>query len=87
MNAALPEHPPGPAPAPPAVTAALGPLAALVAEPDVTDVLVNGDTGVWVDRGDGVERTAVLLHDDRSVRRLAVRLAGLAGRRLDDSSP
>ena len=87
MNAALPERTPGPTSAPPAVTAALGPLAALVAEPGVTDVLVNGDAGVWVDRGDGVERTAVRLQDDRSVRRLAVRLAGLAGRRLDDSSP
>lgn len=85
MDAATPEHRAGPASA--VVAAALGPLAALVAAPDVTDVLVNGDTGVWVDRGDGLERTTVLLQDDRSVRRLAVRLAGLAGRRLDDSSP
>ncbi|MGC5582782.1 TadA family conjugal transfer-associated ATPase [Ornithinimicrobium sp. W1679] len=72
---------------PPAVVAALGPLAALVEDRGVTDVLVNGDSGVWVDRGAGVERSTVVLHDDRSVRRLAVRLAGLAGQRLDESSP
>ncbi|GAA5167145.1 hypothetical protein GCM10011366_01230 [Ornithinimicrobium tianjinense] len=69
------------------VAAALGPLAALLEDPLVTDVLVNGDSGVWVDRGRGVEPAPVVLSDDRSVRRLAVRLAGLAGRRLDDASP
>ena len=34
----------------------LGPLAQLAADPSVTDLLVNGDGAVWVDRGDGVER-------------------------------
>ncbi len=67
--------------------AALGPLAALVDDPCVTDVLVNGDTGVWSDRGGGLEESGVVLSDERTVRRLAVRLAGLAGRRLDDASP
>lgn len=69
------------------LAAALGPLASLVVDPAVTDVLVNGDTGVWTDRGGGVEPAGILLTDERTVRRLAVRLAGLAGRRLDDSSP
>ncbi len=71
----------------PEVATALGPLAAHVADPRVTDVLVNGASGVWVDRGRGVEPAATTLTDERSVRRLAVRLAGLAGQRLDDSSP
>ena len=69
------------------VAAALGPLASLLVDPLVTDVLVNGDSGVWVDRGRGVEPAPVVLSDERSVRRLAVRLAGIAGRRLDDASP
>lgn len=63
----------------------LGPLAPLVADPSVTDVLVNGDGGVWVDRGSGVEGAGSMPVDD--VRPLAVRLAGLAGRRLDDAQP
>lgn len=69
------------------LAAALGPLAALLDDPAVTDVLVNGEDGVWADRGNGVEPAGVVLSDERSVRRLAVRLASLAGRRLDDSSP
>ena len=64
----------------------LGPLAAVVADPMVTDVLVNGDGAVWVDRGSGVERTARMVEPE-DLRPLAVRLAGLAGRRLDDAQP
>lgn len=75
--------------APPAtdLRAALGPLVPLVDDPAVTDVLVNGAGGVWVDRGAGAVRAEVSLADDRSARRLAVRLAALAGQRLDESSP
>lgn len=65
----------------------LGPLRDLVADPRVTDVLVNGDGTVWVDVGDGVRRSDVRAGDPTTVRRLAVRLAGLAGQRLDASSP
>lgn len=66
---------------------ALGPLASLVEDPDVTDVLVNGAAGVWCDRGAGVEPAGAVLADERSARRLAIRLAALAGQRLDESSP
>jgi pilus assembly protein CpaF len=64
-----------------------GPLEPLLRLPGVTDVLVNGADQVYVDRGDGLEVTAVRFADDDAVRRLAQRLAGLAGRRLDDSAP
>ena len=64
-----------------------GPLEPLLADPLVTDVLVNATSGVWVDRGDGLARTDCEVGDESAVRRLAVRLAGLAGRRLDDTSP
>ena len=64
-----------------------GPLEALLADPDVTDVLVNGAGGVWVDRGHGVERVRLDLGGEQAVRRLAVRLAAVGGRRLDDASP
>jgi pilus assembly protein CpaF len=65
----------------------LGPLEACLDDPGVTDVLVNGDGQVWVDRGAGLERSGVVLPDPAAARRLAVRLAGLAGRRLDESQP
>lgn len=66
---------------------ALGPVGPLLDDPEVTDILVNGVRGVWVDRGRGVETTAVRLQDPAAIRRLAVRLASLAGRRLDEASP
>jgi pilus assembly protein CpaF len=62
----------------------LGPLEACVADQAVTDVLVNGDGSVWVDRGGGVTPAGLEL-DPSAARRLAVRLAALAGRRLDES--
>jgi pilus assembly protein CpaF len=66
----------------------LGPLQPLVDDPAVTDVLVNGaDGGVWVDRGSGPERVRVELGGEPAVRALAVRLAAVAGRRLDESRP
>lgn len=65
----------------------LGPLSTLAQDPSVTDILVNGTTGVWIDRGRGVEAAAVDVGEAETVRRLAVRLATMCGRRLDDSSP
>jgi pilus assembly protein CpaF len=64
-----------------------GPLEALLAEPGVTDVVVNGAAGVWADRGHGLEPCPVAIGSNDDVRRLAVRLAARAGRRLDDASP
>lgn len=64
-----------------------GPLEPLLRDRRVTDVLVNGPREVWVDRGDGLERTSVHFDSDADVRRLAQRLAAQAGRRLDESAP
>src|SRR4051794_19944919 len=64
-----------------------GPLTAFLQDPDVTDVLVNGPGPVWVDRGEGVRRTPVVIGEERSLRRLAQRLVAACGRRLDDAMP
>ncbi|EMF01963.1 TadA family conjugal transfer-associated ATPase [Streptomyces mobaraensis NBRC 13819 = DSM 40847] len=64
-----------------------GPLEPLLAEPDVTDVLVTAPDRVWVDRGAGLRRVDVSFPDAAAVRRLAQRLAAVAGRRLDDAHP
>ncbi|GGK20785.1 hypothetical protein GCM10010124_11660 [Pilimelia terevasa] len=63
-----------------------GPLAPLLADPTVTDVLVNG-VEVWVDRGAGLRPAAVRFADTGEVRTLAQRLAAACGRRLDDGCP
>ena len=64
-----------------------GPLEPLLRDPRVTDVLVNAPRDVWVDRGEGLERTPVRFADEAAVRRLAQRLAAPSGRRLDDAQP
>ena len=64
----------------------LGVLAEVLAEPGVTDVVVNPDGAVWADRGRGAERTPVSLAPPE-VRELAVRLAAVCGVRLDDARP
>ena len=63
-----------------------GPLAPLLDDPEVTDVLVNG-LQVWIDRGAGLRRVPVALGDRDEVRRLAQRLVAACGRRLDDGQP
>ncbi|WP_228760061.1 TadA family conjugal transfer-associated ATPase [Pseudactinotalea sp. HY158] len=56
----------------------------LLDDPAVTDVLVNGEAAIWVDRGRGLERTGTRIEDARG---FAVRLATLAGQRLDEAAP
>ena len=67
--------------------AGAGPLEQLLRDESVTDVLVNGPESVWIDRGAGLEPAGVTLRDEVAVRRLAQRMAGLAGRRLDEAAP
>ena len=61
--------------------------------PGVTDVMLNGPHQAWIDRGLGMERAAEVLPDiilpttPADTRQVAVRLASLGGRRLDDASP
>lgn len=67
--------------------AGTGVLEPLLRLPGVTDVLVNGPDEVWVDTGAGLTRSRVRFAGEADVRRLAVRLATAAGRRLDDANP
>ncbi|MET8689561.1 TadA family conjugal transfer-associated ATPase [Streptomyces sp. NPDC004732] len=64
-----------------------GPLEPLLADASVTDVLVSAPDRVWVDRGGGLELTGITFPDAAALRRLAQRLAAVAGRRLDDARP
>jgi pilus assembly protein CpaF len=64
-----------------------GVLAPLLTQPGVTDVLVNGPGPVWIDVGKGPRESGLVIDDEASVRRLAVRLVAAAGRRLDDAAP
>ena len=52
----------------------MGPLDALLGREGVTDVVVNGPHAVFMDRGEGLERTDITFRDDGEVRQLASRL-------------
>ncbi len=68
-------------------TAVLGQLAAYAEDPAVTDLFVNGDAGLWVDRGDGARHVPSWNLDEAEVRALAVHLVALGGRHVDEASP
>ncbi|MEM6673903.1 MAG: CpaF family protein, partial [Planctomycetota bacterium] len=65
----------------------LGPLGALMSDPAVTDVLVNGYDRVYIERFGRLELTDVRFANDEHVRRMIERLAMRVGRRIDQSSP
>ncbi|AZT96402.1 TadA family conjugal transfer-associated ATPase [Brevibacterium aurantiacum] len=64
-----------------------GPLQSVLEVADTTDVFVNGPREIFADVGTGPRLLDLSLGSEDEVRSLAVRLAALGGRRLDDSSP
>jgi pilus assembly protein CpaF len=64
----------------------LGPLEPLLADPAVSDVLINGPGPVWVERAGRVERTAVQL-DRAAIGLLVERVVAPLGLRADRSAP
>ncbi len=64
----------------------LGPLEPLLADPTVTEVMINGSGPVWVERRGEVETTGIDL-DESTVRRLIERVVSPLGLRVDRSSP
>ncbi|MBN2114886.1 MAG: CpaF family protein [Acidimicrobiia bacterium] len=67
--------------------AGLGPLEALLADPAVTDVLVNAPDEVWRERSGRLERTAVRFPDAAAVVAAVERAIAPLGLRLDRASP
>ena len=64
-----------------------GPLEPLMNDPEVSDVLVNGASSVFVERNGVLERTDIRFADDRHLIQLIQRLVGRTGRRIDEVSP
>ena len=68
-------------------TIGVGPLAPLLADPAVTDILVNGPSTVFVERFGQLESTEIRFRDDEHLTRIISRIAARVGRRVDESSP
>ena len=64
-----------------------GPLEPLMNDPTVSDVLVNGASRVFVERNGVLQETDVRFADDDHLLQFIHRLAGRAGRRIDEVSP
>jgi pilus assembly protein CpaF len=68
-------------------TLGVGPLASLMNDPAVTDILVNRFDRVYIERFGQLELTSVRFRDDEHLIRIIQRIAARVGRRIDESSP
>ena len=64
-----------------------GPLEPLLADPTVSDILVNGSQQVYVERRGKLELTEVRFNDDAHLMNIIDRIVSAVGRRVDESSP
>ena len=68
-------------------TIGLGPLAPLMGDPAITDILVNGPQQVYVERFGRIEPTDIRFRNAEHVIRVIERIAANVGRRIDESNP
>jgi pilus assembly protein CpaF len=64
-----------------------GPLEPLLADPTVSDILVNGANNVYVERRGKLERVDMRFNDDQHLMNIIDRIVSAVGRRIDESSP
>ena len=65
----------------------LGPLELLMADPTISDILVNSYSQVYVERKGVLELTNVTFSDDKHLLRIIDKIVSRIGRRIDESSP
>ena len=64
-----------------------GPLELLMADPAVSDILVNRYDQIYVERRGKLEITSVTFTDEKHLLRIIDKIVSLVGRRIDESSP
>lgn len=65
----------------------LGPLEPLLADPTISDILVNSHRTIYVERRGKLEATNIAFKDDEHLMRVIERIVSSVGRRIDESSP
>ncbi len=68
-------------------TLGLGPLEPLLRDPEVTEVMVNGPSRVWVERQGRIEAVDTCFADAEHLLHVIDRILAPLGRRLDEASP
>jgi pilus assembly protein CpaF len=64
-----------------------GPLERLLADPTVSEIMVNGPHDIWIERDGRLYDTPLRFDDDSHLRRIINKMVGQIGRRIDESSP
>jgi pilus assembly protein CpaF len=64
-----------------------GPLEPLLADPTITEVMVNGPNHIYVERKGKIQRVESAFLNDQHVLRVIERIIAPLGRRIDESSP
>ena len=64
-----------------------GPLEPLLADPSITEVMVNGPDHIYVERNGKIQRIDSVFLNDQHVHRVIERIIAPLGRRIDESSP
>ena len=65
----------------------LGPLEALLADPEISDILVNRHNQIYLERNGRLEESDVVFQNDGHLLRIIERIVSMVGRRIDESSP
>lgn len=65
----------------------LGPLERLIAEDDITEIMVNGPKKIYVERKGKIQRANLAFESDEHLMRIIERIVAPLGRRIDESSP
>ena len=64
-----------------------GPLEPLLRDPDVTEIMVNGSSQVYVERSGRLFPASAVFTDETHLRRTIDKIVGAIGRRVDESAP
>ncbi len=64
-----------------------GPLEPFLADPEITEIMVNGPGTIYVERFGKIELTNVTFESDAHLRRIIDRIVAPIGRRVDEGSP
>lgn len=68
-------------------TFGLGPLEPLLADYQISDILVNNASSVYIEKGGKLIRTDVSFRDNAHLMQIIERIVSKVGRRIDESSP
>jgi pilus assembly protein CpaF len=65
----------------------LGPMEALLSDPSISEIMVNGARQIFLERAGKIELSTLRFDDDEHLRKVIDRIVSRVGRRIDEGSP